>query len=76
MHTPRALIMHPKMQIKIEHYANPMVHPITGRIISSYKTLMHDLATAEVWQTAFGKKMGAWHKVATKLAKKGQTQCS
>jgi hypothetical protein len=33
--------------MRFEHYANPMVHPITGK-------LMHDPATAEVWQTAFG----------------------
>jgi hypothetical protein len=63
------------MLIEIEHYANPMVHPVTGCIIFSYKTLMHNLATAEVWQNAFGKDFGAWHKVATKLTKKGQTRC-
>jgi hypothetical protein len=32
-----------------------MVHPITGETINSYKTLMHDPATSETWQTAFGK---------------------
>ncbi len=36
-----------------EHFACPMVHPVTGETISSYKKLMHDLATAETWQTAF-----------------------
>jgi hypothetical protein len=35
-----------------------MVHPVTGKTISSYKKLMHDPATAEVWQTAFGKDFG------------------
>ena len=40
------------------HYASPMVHPTTGGTISSYKRLMHDPATAEVWQTAFGKDFG------------------
>ena len=40
------------------HYAFPMVHPTTGETISSYKRLMHDAATAEVWQTAFGKDVG------------------
>ncbi len=29
-----------------------MVHPVTGETISSYKKLMHDPATAKVWQTA------------------------
>jgi hypothetical protein len=33
---------------KFEHFANPMVHPVTGETISSYKKLMNDLATAEV----------------------------
>ena len=32
-----------------------MVHPITGETISSYKKLMKDPATAEIWQTAFWK---------------------
>jgi len=40
------------------HYASPMVHPTTGETISSYKRLMHDPTTAEVWQTAFGKDFG------------------
>jgi hypothetical protein len=29
------VVMHGPM--KFEHYANPMVHPITGETISSYK---------------------------------------
>jgi hypothetical protein len=37
LHTPRALMKHAKMPINFEHYANPMVHPVTGRAISSYK---------------------------------------
>ena len=43
---------------KFEHYANPMVHPMTRETILSYKKLMNDPATAEVWQTAFGKDFG------------------
>jgi hypothetical protein len=31
-----------------EHFANPMVHPITGETISSYKKLMNNPATAEI----------------------------
>jgi hypothetical protein len=41
-----------------EHFASPMVHPITGKTISSYKKLMNDPATAKGWQTAFGKELG------------------
>ncbi len=43
---------------QFEHFASPMVHPVTGKTISSYKKLMHDPATAETWQTAFGKDFG------------------
>ncbi len=36
----------------------PMVHPVTGETISSYKKLMKDPVTAETWQTAFSKDFG------------------
>ncbi len=59
-YTPKAMmkvgVKHGTM--KFEHCANPMVHPVTGKTISSYKKLMKDPATAEVWQTAFGKDFG------------------
>jgi hypothetical protein len=35
-----------------------MVHPITGKTISSYNQLMHNPDTAETWQTALGKDFG------------------
>jgi hypothetical protein len=57
--------------MKFEHYANPMVHPITGETISSYKKLMHDPATAEVWQTAFGKDFGGMCQGDNKTGQKG-----
>jgi hypothetical protein len=38
--------------------AMPMVHPMTGKTISSYKRLMHDKATAKTWKTAFRKDFG------------------
>jgi hypothetical protein len=62
---------HAKMWVNIEHYANPMVHPVTGRTISRYKKLMHDLATAEVWQTAFGKDFGGMAQGCNKTGQKG-----
>ena len=37
LYTPRALMTHAKMPVHYEHYANPMVHPVTGKTISSYK---------------------------------------
>ncbi len=58
IHTPRALMKYAKMRVNMEHNAYPMVHPLTGRTISSYKKIMHDPATAKVWQTALGKDFG------------------
>jgi hypothetical protein len=40
------------------HFASPMVHPKTGETVTSYKRLMNDPNTAEIWQTAFGKDFG------------------
>jgi hypothetical protein len=48
-----------------------MVHPITGRTISSDKKIMHDPATAEVWQTAFGKDFGGMVQGFNKTGQKG-----
>jgi hypothetical protein len=48
-----------------------MVHPITGKTISSYKKLMHDPATAEIWQTAFGKDFGSMAQGNNKTSQKG-----
>ncbi len=62
---------HAKMWVNMEHYANPMVHPVMGCTISSYKKLMHDPATAEVWQTAFGKKFGGMAQGCNKTGQKG-----
>jgi hypothetical protein len=44
----------------------PMVHPVTGEAISSYKKLMKDPLTAETWQTAFGKDFGGMCQGITK----------
>jgi hypothetical protein len=59
-----------------EHYANPMVHPVTRETISSYKKLMHDPAMADIWQTAFGKDFGGMaQKGTTKPVRRAQMQC-
>ena len=74
--TPRCLLddddsksTHPHLQP--EHFASPMVHPITGETISSYKRLMHDPATSETWQTAFGKDFGGMAQGDDKTGQKG-----
>ncbi len=48
-----------------------MVHPVTGETISSYKKLMHDPATAEIWQTAFGKDFEGMMQGNNKMVQKG-----
>jgi hypothetical protein len=53
-----------------EHYAMPMIHPVTGKTISSYKRLMNDPATAEVWMTAFGKDFGGMSQGDNKMGQK------
>jgi hypothetical protein len=73
IHTPRSLMQHAKLPINFEHYANPMVHPVTGRTIFSYKKMMHDPATTEVWQTAFGKDFGGMAQGCNKTGQKGGT---
>jgi hypothetical protein len=49
----------------------PMVHPITGETISSYKRLMCDPTTAEKWKTAFGKDFGGMAQGDIKTGQKG-----
>ncbi len=58
--TPQALLPFARNQTApcFEHYASPMVHPIMGEMMSSYKKLMNNPATAEIWQTVFGKDFG------------------
>jgi hypothetical protein len=64
-HTVKTLAPH------FVHYTNPMVHPITGETISNYKKIMHDLATADIWQTAFGKDFGGMAQGNNKIGQKG-----
>jgi len=55
---PTKLLPTTAIHTKFEHYAMPMVHPVTGETILSYKKLMKDPVTVEMWQTAFGKDFG------------------
>jgi hypothetical protein len=55
----------------LEHLAMPMVHPMTGETISSYKKLMNDPATMEIWKTAFGKDFGGMAQGDNKMGQKG-----
>ena len=62
---------HAKIPVHFEHCTNPMVHPVTGETILSYKKLMNDPATAKVWQTAFGKDFGGMAQGDNKTGQKG-----
>jgi hypothetical protein len=63
----------PKHQgLNLEQVAMPMVHPTTGETISSYKKLMHDPATSEIWQTVFGKDLGGVAQGNNKTGQKGK----
>ena len=42
----------------ISHYCAPVIHPVTGKIITQYRELSRDPTLSEVWTTAFGKEFG------------------
>jgi hypothetical protein len=59
------------MNFDYKQLAMPMVHLTMGKTISSYKKLMHDPATAEIWQTAFRKDFGSMAQGDNKTGQKG-----
>jgi hypothetical protein len=66
------LRLHPAyMQQNPEHYSVTMVHPITGKHITSYRKLMQDPAMSEVWMTAFSKDSGSMCQGDNKTKTKG-----
>ncbi len=71
--TPRKLIPRDadKTVQNFAHFASPMVHPTTGETTSSYKWLINDPETAEVWQTSFGKDFGGMAQGDNKTGQKG-----
>jgi hypothetical protein len=69
--TPTKLAPPPTPLMNFEHYAMPMVHPATGKAISSYKQLMNNPVTANTWQTAFGKDFGSMCQGDNKTGAKG-----
>ncbi len=72
MYTPQVL-MNKKAQVlptMFEHFASPVVHPITGETTSSYKKLMSNPATADIWQMAFGKDFGGMAQGDNKMGQK------
>jgi hypothetical protein len=71
IHVPSKLMRKASIPVEFEHYANPMVHLVTGKTISSYKQLMNNPATAEVWQIAFGKDFGGMAQGNNKTGQRG-----
>ena len=71
--TSKALVKYARIPVvhKFDHYANPMVHLVTGETISSYKIMMNDPTTAEVGQTAFGKDFEGTAQGNNKTGQKG-----
>ena len=54
----------------ITHFCAPVIHPMTGKVITQYKELSRDIELSNVWTTAFGKEFGNLtqgdHKTETK----------
>jgi hypothetical protein len=69
--TPTKLMQVQTAPVDFEHFAMPMIQPVTGETISSYKKLMNDPATAEIWMTAFGKDFGSMCQGNDKTGQKG-----
>jgi hypothetical protein len=55
----------------LEHYAMPMIHPVTGESISSYKRHMNNPVTADTWMMAFGKDFGKMSRGSNKTGQPG-----
>jgi hypothetical protein len=71
--SPRSLLNINPMRdhLRFKQFACPMVHPTTGKTISSYTQLMHDPVTAETWQMAFGKDFSGMAQGDNKTGQKG-----
>ena len=50
---------HPTSIPHLEHFANPVIHPTTGKTITKYEELVNDPLLQNTWTTAFGKELGA-----------------
>ena len=68
---PTKLCAKPSAIVNYAHYAMPMIHHITGEHISSYKRLMNDPTTSEIWMTAFRKDFGAMNQGDDKTGQPG-----
>ena len=59
--TPRAFVTespttrNANLDVNIEHFCAPVIHPITGETITKYQKLIIDPVTRYIWSKAFGK---------------------
>ena len=44
--------------VNIEHYCEPVVHPVVVETIAQYKKLAKDPLLKDIWQTRLGKEVG------------------
>jgi hypothetical protein len=44
--------------LDIEHFASPVIHPVTGASITRHQKLAKDPLLRDTWTTAFGKEFG------------------
>jgi hypothetical protein len=44
--------------LDIEHFASPLIHPVTGATITRYQKLVKDPLLRDTWTKAFGKEFG------------------
>ena len=58
-------------QPPLEHFCAPVVHPVTGESITSYKRLARDPLLRELWTTAMGKEFGNMAQGDRKTGTKG-----
>ena len=46
------------LDVDIEHFCAPVIHPITGETINKYQKLVKDPVTHDIWNTDFDKGFG------------------
>jgi hypothetical protein len=62
--------------IHFKHFANPMIHPVTRKTISSYKKLFTILQQRTFGRQRLVRILAVWHRGTIKQVKRGQTPCS
>ena len=58
--------------VDMEHFCAPVVHPVTGKTITSYKKLADDPITRSTWTTGYGKEFGRMAQGDEKTGTKGK----